>query len=366
MATVGAALTFGVAAAQTMPGMAPPAEIQDDGTVTVPSFALPFSSYASREARDALVRQNRNPLKVVPDINKMRQATDERAAPQIAQMKTLYPTTSVRKRIGSVPVEVFTPAGGPSKQNANRVLINLHGGAFVAGGGGPGGSIESIPIASVGRIQVVAVDYRLAPENHFPAASEDVATVYRELLRTHRPQDIGIYGCSAGGALTAQAISWFLKEKLPLPGAIGIFCASTHEFGEGDSSQIWARAGSLIRSIPPVSPEAVFGRDSPYFAGISRSDPLAVPAASPEILRAFPPTLFLTGTRAADMSGAVQGHLELVELGVNSQLLLFDGLDHGFFSDPSFPESRRAYTLIARFFAENLGHTAPRASAERK
>jgi monoterpene epsilon-lactone hydrolase len=55
------------------------------------------------------------------------------------------------------------------------------------------------------------------------------------------------------------------------------------------------------------------------------------------------------------MSAAVQSHLEFVELGVKSQLLLFDGMDHGFFSDPSIPESTRAYNLITRFFADNLG-----------
>jgi monoterpene epsilon-lactone hydrolase len=66
-------------------------------------------------------------------------------------------------------------------------------------------------------------------------------------------------------------------------------------------------------------------------------------------------TLILTGTRAPDMSAAVQSHLDLVELGVKSQLLIFDGLDHGFMSDTSLPESTRAYKFITRFFADNLG-----------
>jgi acetyl esterase/lipase len=89
----------------------------------------------------------------------------------------------------------------------------------------------------VGRIKVVAVDYRLGPENRFPAASEDVTNVYRELLKTYRPENIGIFGCSAGGMLSGQAIPWFLKEHLPLPGAIGVFCASLHTFAEGDKAR---------------------------------------------------------------------------------------------------------------------------------
>ena len=40
---------------------------------------------------------------------------------------------------------------------------------------------------------------------------------------------------------------------------------------------------------------------------------------------------------------------------MKSELLLFDGMDHGFFSDTTLPESQRAYKLIVQFFADNLG-----------
>lgn len=54
-------------------------------------------------------------------------------------------------------------------------------------------------------------------------------------------------------------------------------------------------------------------------------------------------------------SGAAQSHLELRSLGVNSDLLLFDGMDHGFDSNPNLTESARANEMIARFFNQNLG-----------
>ena len=121
------------------------------------------------------------------------------------------------------------------------MLIQLHGGGFTAGGGGQGGALESIPVASVARIRIIAVDYRLGPEDHFPAASEDVEAVYRELLRTYKPGNVGVYGCSAGGMLSAEMIPWFLKEELPLPGAIRAFCASLHTFAEGDFARMQPR-----------------------------------------------------------------------------------------------------------------------------
>ena len=345
----------GVVVAADLPGVAPNLSVQDDGTIRTPSFDLPFSSFASPEAAQSLVRRIRNPMSIVPDIAKMREMTNTMTAPALDKAKSLYPYTSTKSVMGGVPVETFVPVAGIAPENKHRVLIELHGGGFVAGGGGPGGAIESIPIATVGAIKVVAVDYRMGPENHFPAASEDVASVYRELLKSYAPQNIGVFGCSAGGTLAGEIIPWFVKEHLPLPGAIGIFCASTHTFAEGDSAQLWPRMGSVIRVLPPNKPEEFFGRDSPYFAGVSTKDPLAVPSASKDVLKAFPPTLFLTGTRAPEMSGAAQSHLELTELGVKSELLLFDGMDHGFYTNPSLPESARAYKLIARFFRENLG-----------
>ena len=81
-------------------------------------------------------------------------------------------------------------------------------------------------------IQVITVDYREAPEHAFPAASEDVATVYRDLLKQYDPKSIGIYGISAGGFLTAQTVAWLQQENLPMPGAIGIFSAASGLDGE--------------------------------------------------------------------------------------------------------------------------------------
>lgn len=356
-------LIAGMAIAQQplMIAHAPP--VKDDGTITVPSFDLPFSSFASQEARESFVHRLRNPSQVVPDIVKMRQLSDEKLKPQFEKSKALYPYTSTQTKMGGVPVETFVPATGISARNKDRVLIQVHGGGFTAGGGGQTGALESVPLASVARIKIIAVDYRLGPENHFPAASEDVTAVYRELLKTYKPENIGIYGCSAGGVLSAEMIPWFLKEKLPLPGAIGVFCASLHTFQEGDSAQMQPRLGSTLPIIPPTVPEETFSASNPYFAGVSTKDPLAVPGASKEIMKAFPATLFLTGTRAPEMSAAAQSHLELKELGVKSELLLFDGMDHGFYSDATLPESVIAYRLIAEFFDENLGAKRGKGSA---
>ncbi|MGC1304465.1 MAG: alpha/beta hydrolase, partial [Caulobacteraceae bacterium] len=203
-------------------------------TVQAPAFELPYSAFASPQARQRFADMLAEP-RVTPgaDIAEQRRFYGRFNDDLLARMRRAFTTEVVHTRMGGVAVDVVTPAGGVSPAHRDKVLINLHGGAFMWGAGA-GALLESIPIAATGGYKVVAVDYRLAPEHPYPAASEDAAAVYRELLKTYRAQDIGIYGCSAGGMLTAQATAWFQTHGLPRPGAIGTFCGSGIAF-TGDS-----------------------------------------------------------------------------------------------------------------------------------
>jgi monoterpene epsilon-lactone hydrolase len=336
-----------IPAAEMHPGIAPIPPITDDAVITVPSFQLPMSTYASPEARASLVTRMRRQIMApiagadAPDIVRQREMSNRGLKISMDAFASRYPCTSSRADVGHVPTETFIPAAGIATANSDRVLISLHGGGFNQGGGGVGGAVEAIPFACLGRIKVIAVDYRLLPEHTLEDAVEDALIVYRDVLESYPAENIGIFGCSAGGALTSWTTAALMRKKLPLPGAIGIFCASLRGFFEGDSGQLWPRLGSVVRTLAPAD-----GRAEP-------PNPLS---ATQDEQREFPPTLFLTGTRAFDMSGAVQSHLDLHMAGVDSQLLLFDGMDHGFFIfGHSLSETRRAHEAIVRFFAVNLG-----------
>jgi acetyl esterase/lipase len=266
-------------------------------------------------------------------------------------MRKLFRTREERTTMGGVPVQVVTPANGIRPDNTARVLINVHGGAFMWGSGS-GALVEAIPIAATMGIKVVTVDYRLAPEHHYPAASEDVAAVYAALLEHYRPANTGIYGCSAGGVITAQAVAWFMTHGLPRPGAIGTFCGTGAPYG-GDSVFVAPLAaggkpmvpGNTLPDTLPVS----------YMAGIPASDANAYPVRSDTVLAKFPPTLLLAGGRDFAVSTMAYTHRRLAALGVPSELQVFDGLPHAFFVWPGMPESREAYRLIAAFFDRHLG-----------
>ncbi len=263
-------------------------------------------------------------------------------------MEKIYPVTIQAQTIGGVHTDVVMSARGIAAGQRQRVLINLHGGAFLWGAHS-GGLVESIPVASLGAIKVISVDYRQGPEHVFPAASEDVEAVYRDLLKHYPAKNIGIYGCSAGGILTAESVARIITKKLPVPGAIGTFCGSLTEL-DGDSAYF----GPLLNGEPV--PKTILKLTAlPYFKGAKATDPTVFPANSPAMLAQFPPTLLITGTRDFTMSSVIQSQRLLSAAGVDAELHVWDGMWHSFFSDPEMPESREAYKVIVDFFQRTLG-----------
>lgn len=207
-----------------------------------------------------------------------------------------------------------------------------------------------MPVSAMMQIKVISVDYREGPEYKFPAASEDVASVYRELLKTYEPKNIGIYGCSAGGMLTAMSLAWFQTHGLPTPGAAGIYCASAGSFG-GDASYIAFPLGEGRMPAPNPPSHSQLG----YFGSVDPKDPLVSPINSPEILAKFPPTLLITGTRDFALSGTLFTDTQLVKQGVDVELHVWDGLFHGFFYNVDVPESKDALNVMVKFFDRHLG-----------
>jgi len=270
--------------------------------------------------------------------------------PYLERDRAVFAVDRRDQKLAGVHVYIYTPNAGIVERNKHRVLINLHGGGFM--GCWPGcAELESIPVSALGKIEVVSVDYREGPDYKFPAASEDVAVVYQELLKTHKPKDIGIYGCSAGGMQTAMSVAWFQTHSLPTPGAIGILCASAGGVFGGDSSFIASPLGEARMPFPMPPSTARLG----YFSGTDPKDPLIAPLNSPEIIAKFPPTLIVTGTRSFEFSAAVNTHTELVKAGVDAELHVWEGLFHGFFYNVDVPESKDAFNVIVKFFDRHLG-----------
>ena len=324
---------------------------QDPAAVEIPAFTLPPSDQLSEEAKVVLLRMRaaRAP-DLQGDIAKQRAFYQKYNDDRLVEMRRHFRTREERTSLGGVTVDVVTPATAIRAGNADRILINVHGGAFMWGSGS-GALVEAIPIAATMEIRVITVDYRLTPEHRYPAASKDVTAVYRALLKQYRPENIGIYGCSAGGVITAQSVAWIRKQGLPRPGAIGTFCGTAAGFS-GDSPYL---AGPIAEgNAPPTGPLPKL-LPTAYMAGVAGEDATAYPLLSEAEVKAFPPTLLLAGSRDFAASALTLAHRRLAAAGVPSELFLFDGLPHAFFVWPDMPESMEAYRVIARFFDTHLG-----------
>jgi epsilon-lactone hydrolase len=332
---------------EDQPKSSPPKVVVDaDGTVQIPAHAARLSSFLSPEAK-AYVTEHLKQMQD-PEIVKQDQGVPRFMKPFIERDHALFAVDRKDEQIGGVHAYVYSPTGGIADRNRARVLINLHGGGF--SGCWPGcAELESIPVSALMHVKVISVDYREGPEHKFPAASEDVASVYRELLKAYKPKSIGIYGCSAGGMLTAMSLAWFQTHGLPSPGAVGIFCASAGSFG-GDASYVAFPLGEARMPPDPAMGPMQLG----YFSNADQKDPMVSPISSPEILAKFPPTLLITGTRDFAFSGTLFTDIQLVKQGVDVELHMWEGLFHGFFYNADVPESRDALNVIVSFFDRKL------------
>jgi acetyl esterase/lipase len=299
-------------------------------------------------------------------ISQFRSLYDSQLEPYEQRARTLYPVTIEDRVLGGVRTQILTPKAGLPSANRRRVLMNLHGGGFFAGAGTEA-LIESLPLAGGGHFKVVSVDYRQGPEYRFPAASEDVAAVYTELLKTYPPGNIGLYGCSAGGILSAMALVWFQTHHLPRPGAVGIFNAGAFGSYDGPPTAPGSWGGDSRFTAPPLTghpplpidpAQGQAGADyfSAYLRDVDLATPLVSPALFPRVLSEFPPILLISGTRAWDMSAAVQTQRALTKAGVEARLHLWDGMGHCFFFDVNLPESQEAFAVMTQFFNARLGH----------
>jgi acetyl esterase/lipase len=339
--------------AAALPQAATKVTVEPDGTVHMPAQAVPVSGFLSVEGKAYLAEHLRALQR--PELLVQKDGVPPLLAGYIARQRELYPVTREESTVGGVHAYVYTPRAGIAPENRDRVLIELHGGGFRECWPACA-ELESMPIAALGRIKVVSLDYRQGPAHRHPAASEDVAAAYRALLETYRAENIGLYGCSAGGMLTGMSVAWFARHGLPRPGAIGILCAGAAVL-DGNAFAGDASYTALPLGEGRALPAEAAGNPVPmeYFADTDPNDPLVAPASSPSVLAKFPPTLIVSGTRSFELSNAVYTHAQLVKNGVDADLHVWEGMFHGFFYNPDVPESRECYDVIVRFFAERLG-----------
>ena len=317
--------------------------IAPDGTAHVGRI-VPVPPSLSPQAQATLRRPETDAKQDIP-LAQRRSGTDAYTARAKEQWQKICPVTIATETLAGVPVRRITPLHVP-KANAGKVLLDLHGGGFDSDSGS---YTETIPIAYYTQIPVVAALYRLAPEHPFPAAVDDAVAVYRELLKTHKPEQIAIYGTSAGAILTGEVAVKLKQLGVPEPAALGIFSGFADFARPGDSIFLYSLRG-LSGYLPTPG---VDKREHLSYVG---STDLKNPVLSPIYadLSNLPPTLFVTSGRDLLLSGTTNLHRAFLRAGDDARLIVFDGLSHAFWYDPELPESIEANQAMAKFLAGHL------------
>ncbi len=181
---------------------------------------------------------------------------------------------------------------GSHPPRLGKVLLYFHGGAFVAGSPRTHAAMLA-RLARMTRLEVIAPDYRLAPEHPFPAAVEDARTAWDALLaRGYEPGNIALGGDSAGGNLALGLCAALLAEG-QRPAGLVAFSPVTDLTFSGRSVVENRRQDAVLPAgrrqdllsyyLPGHAPEDP--RASPLLAQFPNAPPVFLQYAATEILR---------------------------------------------------------------------------------
>ena len=245
--------------------------------------------------------------------------------------------------IAGVTVRTLTASELPTEK-ANKVLLHFHGGGYSLGGG-VGGTLGALKLASKSGYKIVSVDYRMPPEHPFPAAVEDGVAVYQALLTDYAPEDIAIFGTSAGGGLTAATVLSARDQGLPMPTAVSL-------------NTPWSDLRKIDDTVfinEGLDPVLVSMDRFAFLAEVYAGDAgLEHPLVSPihgDYTKGFPPSLLISGTRDLLLSNTVRLHRKLRDEGLETELLVFEGMWHAF---RDVPEEDQLVLDMTQFFDEHL------------
>ena len=326
-------------------------------TIHCPAFDLPDSELLSegsatilgahRQRMKALMVQATQPNPDTPSDPREAERQQCYESEPYQQLIQDYPVNiDIEDRAG-VPVETFTPKKGIAPDNKKRLLINIHGGGFM-GGSRTLSRLESIPVAVLGNIKVISVDYRMAPEHRHPAARDDAFAVYQACLKDYTPEQIGVFGSSAGAYTSAQLMVHLQEQGVALPAAVAMIAGGA--FRKVGDSMVYGSA--LVKAVTGYDLNS--SKDA-YFEGSDRNSPAVTPGLSDTLMAGFPPAFLAASTRDYLLSSVIATHRKLINLDVPAELHLWDGLDHVFHCNmPKLTESEELHQRTVAFFNRHL------------
>ncbi|MCI4663863.1 MAG: alpha/beta hydrolase [Neomegalonema sp.] len=269
------------------------------------------------------------------------------APPNAAEFDTAHLTFPNRAQLRLRWCRFVDGADQPPSPVKQAVLY-LHGGAYIAGSPETHQSVIW-PLARAARAPIAALDYRLAPENPFPAAFDDTIAAFDALAAQLGPDSrIALAGDSAGGGLAlAAAAVLCARGSGPKPVAVTVFSPFVDLALKGRSLTRNARREAML------PPNRFADAITAYLAGADPRDPRASPLYAS--WRSPPPTLIQASHIEALRDDAIRIADTLRRAGGDVRLEMWRRTPHAWqFFAPWVAESAEAVASAGRFLAGRL------------
>lgn len=258
------------------------------------------------------------------------------------------------KRAFGVAVEATTVNGlyaewlRPKKAANNKVLLYLHGGAYLVGSCRTHRQLVS-HIARAAGINALVPEYRLAPEHPFPAAIEDAIAVYGWLLASgYDSADIFIAGDSAGGGLTVATLLSLRHAGMPMPAAVVLLSPFLDITASGESAITRADQDPWFdaKDVHIVA-------DNYCGAGADLKNPLISPVFAN--VAGLPPALIQVGDDEILLSDSTRFADKMKDAGLDVEIEIWPEMWHVFqLFIGKMPESRRAINRIGEYMRARM------------
>ena len=231
--------------------------------------------------------------------------------------------------------------------DTDKIILYFHGGGYVSGTC-EAHRIHVAKVVNYCNINAFVFEYRVAPENPFPAALEDALIAYKYLLENNfNSNNIVFMGDSAGGGLLLSLLNKLKAENLPLPVAAVALSPWTDLSCSGES---------YVKNlkVEPFAPKESWVVFSNYYV---QKEDVYNPFISPIYgdLKKLPPLKIFVGGHETMLSDSVDYAQKAKEAGVEVELTVGEKLFHCYpICAPVFPEATKAMKEIAGFFNKHL------------
>lgn len=214
------------------------------------------------------------------------------------------------------------------------VILYCHGGGYMTGSSLYARTLTTKLAASTS-MDVLCFDYRLAPENPYPAATEDAMRAWNYLmLLGYGARDVIVAGDSAGGNLALSLALKLKEEGRLLPRGLVLMSPWTDLTSSGRSHETRA-------ALDPVLNKEYLEKAIHAYVGENAQDEgcgelLKNPMISPLFgdFTGFPPTYIQVGNNEVLLNDATQLHKKMIKANVSVKLDVFDGMWHVFQMSP--------------------------------